>query len=101
MLSLYRAGLRTRHEAPWGVGSQLSWLDYGDDVIAFARGEDFICIVNFGSQPLELPKGADVLMVSAELVGDTLSQDTTVWLTQSTDRAAFDPEPTRTQQRPQ
>ncbi len=97
MLSLYRAGLRIRRQAPWGVGSQLSWLDYGDDVIAFTRGEGFLCIVNFGSQPLELPAGADVLMGSAELVGDTLSQDTTVWLIQTTDRAAFDPEQTRTQ----
>jgi hypothetical protein len=31
-------------------------------------------------------------MGSAELVGDTLSQDTTVWLSQTTDRAAFDPD---------
>ena len=97
MLSLYRAGLRTRRQAPWGVEGQLSWLDYGDDVIAFTRGEGFLCIVNFGSQPLELPAGAEVLMGSSELVGDTLSQDTTVWLIQTTDRAAFDPEQTRTQ----
>jgi alpha-glucosidase len=97
MLSLYRAGLRIRRQAPWGVGSQLRWLDYGDDVIAFTRGEGFLCLVNFGSPPLELPAGADVLVVSAELVGDKLSQDTTVWLIQTADRAAFDPEPTRTQ----
>ena len=48
MLSLYRAGLRIRREAPWGDGSELRWLEYGDDVIAFARGDRFICIVNFG-----------------------------------------------------
>ena len=97
MLSLYRAGLRIRRQAPWGVESQLRWLDYGDDVIAFTRGEGFLCIVNFGSQPLPLPAGAEVLMGSADLVGDKLSQDTTVWLIQTNDRAAFDPEHTRTQ----
>lgn len=97
MLSLYRQGLRVRRQAPWGAGGQLRWLDYGDDVIAFTRGEGFTCIVNFGSQPVDLPAGTDVLMRSAELVGDKLSQDTTVWLVQTTDRAAFDPGPTRTQ----
>ncbi|HET9061130.1 MAG TPA: glycoside hydrolase family 13 protein [Acidimicrobiales bacterium] len=97
MLNLYKAGLGIRRQAPWGAGSPLTWLDYGDEVIAFKRGESFVCIVNFGSQPLELPKGADVLLGSAELVGDILSQDTTVWIIQTTDRAALDPEPTRTQ----
>lgn len=100
MLSLYRAGLRIRRQARWGAGSQLSWLDYGDDVIAFTRGEGFLCIVNFGSQPLELPAGADVLMGSADLVGDRLSQDTTVWLIQTTDRAAFDPDDSDARQFP-
>ena len=61
------------------------------------RGEGLLCIVNFGSQPLELPAVADVLVGSAELVGGTLSHDTKVWLVQATDRAASDPEPTRTQ----
>ena len=80
-----------------GCRAQLSWLDYGDDVIAFTRGEGFLCIVNFGPQPLELPTGADVLVGSAELAGGTLPQDTTVWLVQAPDRAASGPEPTRTQ----
>lgn len=91
MLNLYRTGLRVRRQAPWGVGSQLTWLDYGDDAIAFSRGDGFLCIVNFGTQPLELPSGADVLVGSAELVGDTLSQDNTVWLIQTTDRGASGP----------
>jgi alpha-glucosidase len=83
MLTLYRAGLRARREAPWGTTSELRWLDYGDDVIAFARGERFSCIVNFGPQPVELPAGADVLVTSAELGGDALPQDTAVWLVQA------------------
>jgi len=96
MLSLYRTGLRIRRDAPWGVDSELRWLDYGDDVIAFARGERFICIVNFGPQPIELPVEADVLVGSAELVGNVVPQDTSVWLIQTLDRASFDPESIRT-----
>jgi alpha-glucosidase len=97
MLSLYRTGLRIRRDAPWGVESELRWLDYGDDVIAFARGDRFICIVNFGPQPIELPVEADVLVGSAELVGNVVPQDTSVWLIQtSSDRASFDPESIRT-----
>jgi alpha-glucosidase len=83
MLSLYRAGLRVRREAPWGVGSELRWLEYGDDVVAFARGDRFLCIVNFGPQPVELPAGTDVLLGSSALDGNALPQDTTVWLTQA------------------
>jgi len=83
MLNLYRAGLRLRREAPWGVGSELHWLECGDAVIAFARGDRFLCIVNFGPEPVELPVGADVLLGSAALVGDALPQDTTVWLVQA------------------
>jgi alpha-glucosidase len=96
MLSLYREGLRIRREAPWGESSGLSWLDYGDDVIAFTRGERFVCIVNFGPEPVELPAGADILVGSAEFVGNALPQDTTVWLIQTTDRASFDPDSIRT-----
>ena len=96
MLNLYREGLRIRREAPWGESSGLSWLDYGDDVIAFTRGERFVCIVNFGPEPVELPAGADILVGSAEFEGNALPQDTTVWLIQTTDRASFDPDSIRT-----
>lgn len=84
ILSLYRTGLRIRREAPWGAGAEIGWLDYGDDVIAFTRGDRFICIVNFGSAPVHLPANTDVLIASAELIDNTVSQDTTVWLVQST-----------------
>jgi alpha-glucosidase len=98
MLSLYRAGLRVRREAPWGVGSEPRWLEYGDDVIAFARGDRFLCIVNFGPEPVELPAGADVLLGSAALVGNALPQDTTVWLGQAANGAQFHPESNPTEQ---
>jgi alpha-glucosidase len=83
MLSLYRRGLSIRREAPWGADSDLRWLDYGDEVIAFARGERFVCIVNFGSEAVELPSGVDILVASAEPIDNAVPQDTTVWLIQS------------------
>jgi len=79
MLSLYRAGLRLRREAPWGPGA-FQWIPAGEDVVAFARGDSFLCLVNFGSEPVALPPGADVLIASNELQGGALVQDTTVWL---------------------
>ena len=79
MLSLYRAGLRLRREAPWGGGA-FRWIPSGDEVLAFARGEDFVCFVNFGSEPVALPPGAEILIASNDLEGGAVSRDTTVWL---------------------
>jgi alpha-glucosidase len=97
MLTLYRAGLAARRKAPWGADAELRWLDYGDDAIAFTRGEQFRCIVNFGPQPVELPAGAEVLVGSADLVGGALPQDTTVWLLQAATQAPFEAGSTRTE----
>jgi alpha-glucosidase len=96
MLNLYRVGLRIRREAPWGAGAELSWLNHGDDVIAFARGGRFLCIANLGSQPVELPAGTEVLVGSAELVGNAVPQDTTVWLVQTENETPFDAEQPQT-----
>ena len=79
MLALYRAGLRIRRQAPWG-GGEFRWLSSDGAVIAFARGDRFACLVNFGAEPATLPAGAEVLIASNELEGGALPQDTTVWL---------------------
>jgi alpha-glucosidase len=79
MLSLYRAGLRLRKQAPWGAGA-FRWVSPGDDVLAFARGDAFACLVNFGPKPVALPAGAEVVIASNDLEGGAVPQDTTVWL---------------------
>jgi alpha-glucosidase len=79
MLSLYRTGLRLRRSEPWGAGA-FAWLPSGDEVLAFKRGEDFACLVNFGPEPVALPPGAEILIASHELRGGAVPQDTTVWL---------------------
>jgi alpha-glucosidase len=93
MLSLYRTGLSIRRQTPWGERAELKWFDYGDPVIAFSRGERFVCIVNFGSEPIELPEGAEVLVASTLLEGSTVAHDTTVWFFQAETHTPPEAEP--------
>ena len=88
MLALYRAGLRIRRAKPWTRRRDPpTGIPSGDDVIAFARGDRFVCIVNFGPDPVPLPAGASVLISSNQLIGGALPQDTTVWLRQAKGQA--------------
>ena len=83
MLALYRAGLGLRRESPWGSSTEISWLPSTDSVLAFRRGERFVCVVNFGPEPIPVLPGHDVLIASHELEGGAVPQDTTVWLRQA------------------
>jgi alpha-glucosidase len=91
MLALYRTGLRVRRADPWEGDSSLRFLQSDEGVLAFARGDRFICLVNFGSTPAALPAGSSVLISSNELEGGLLPQDTTVWLRQARTTAAPSP----------
>ena len=83
MLALYRAGLRLRRTTPGLGDGDLGWLPSSDSVLAFTRGEHFVCLVNFGPDPVDLPAGARVLLASSELEGGALQHDGTVWLRQA------------------
>jgi alpha-glucosidase len=83
MLALYREGLRLRRSAPWGDATSIAWLESTDASFAFARGERFACLVNFGPDPVPLPADAEVLIASTELEGGAVPSDTTVWLLQN------------------
>ena len=48
MLSLYRRALAIRSESLTSLPEDITWLDFGDDVVGFRRGE-FTCVVNFGA----------------------------------------------------
>jgi alpha-glucosidase len=86
MLALYREGLRLRRMRRLGVG-ELRWIPSPDSVVAFARGEDFTCVVNFGPDPVVLPPGNSVLLASSELEGGALPHDSTVWLCRTNPQA--------------
>jgi alpha-glucosidase len=80
MLSLYRRMLRIRRSDPDLAGGDLRWLLSADEVLAFGRGESFVCIANLSRAPIELPAGASVLLASADLTGGLLPSDATAWL---------------------
>ncbi|MBY8876422.1 glycoside hydrolase family 13 protein [Actinacidiphila acidipaludis] len=81
MLALYRAALR-RRAAEAGLGDgPMSWLDTSSEVLAFRRGGDFVCVVNLGEGPAELPAHSEILLTSGDLTDDArLPSDTAVWL---------------------
>ena len=77
--SLYTQALAIRKDEVGLGDGPMSWIDAGKDVIAFSRPGNFACYVNFGS-PIELPRGAEVLLASQKLSGNTIPTDTTVWM---------------------
>jgi alpha-glucosidase len=80
MLSLYRQMLRIRRsDSDLGDG-ELRWLPSADGVLAFARGEKFVCMTNFTQAPIEMPAGASVLLASVEPSAGLLPPDATAWL---------------------
>ncbi len=78
MLWLYRDALRLRHELAELRSAGYSWMELGDEVIAFSRGDRFMCVVNFGAQPIDLPAG-EVLLSSVPLDG-VLPADAAAWV---------------------
>jgi alpha-glucosidase len=81
-LQLYRKALSLRSQLALGTGS-LRWLPgYGRDVVTFRNGSVTV-ILNAGTQNVELPQGATVLLASEPLSGAVLPADTAVWVTVS------------------
>ncbi|GAB2674506.1 glycoside hydrolase family 13 protein [Thalassiella azotivora] len=81
-LELYRMGLRLRRDLALGAGS-LEWVDTGEDVVCLRNGSVLV-VTNLGEQPVVLPDGAEVLLVSGDLVDDAGRQavptDVTAWV---------------------
>ena len=78
-LNVYRKALAIRKNEPGLGDGTMAWIDAPKQVVAFRRGEDFACYINFGSE-IELPENAQVLHSSAPLNGNFLPTDTAVWL---------------------
>ncbi|MFJ8111847.1 glycoside hydrolase family 13 protein [Streptomyces sp. NPDC096132] len=78
MLALYRAAIAAR---PVFGDGPLTWLPSPDDVLAFARAEGVICVVNLAGSPAELPGHHELLLSSGPLDDrGRLPQDTAAWL---------------------
>jgi alpha-glucosidase len=84
----YRAALALRKAEDMGHGA-LAWLEAfaaSDDVIAL-RNQDVVVLANLGTEPVLLPRGAQVLLASGPVLTDRSADpqtrvpaDTTVWL---------------------
>ncbi|MDT4977658.1 MAG: alpha-glucosidase [Pseudonocardiales bacterium] len=82
MLSLYRAVLQLRRVEPALASERtpLDWLHARPDVLAFARGDAFACMVNLSTEPVALPDCAAVLLASCPTDGRSLPGDAAAWL---------------------
>jgi alpha-glucosidase len=80
MLELYRQALSIRRETPALGDGEMRWLASDDAVLAFARGPQFLCVVNLSGAAIRLPAHEAVLLASGPLDGDLLPVDTAAWL---------------------
>jgi alpha-glucosidase len=87
MLELYRSALALRRQQP-ELGAEtddtaLVWLPAPAGVLAFRRGNGFVCTVNTGSEPATVPVPGTLLLASAEVSvapgGATLPADSAAW----------------------
>ena len=77
-LSLYRTALRLRRRLPELSDTPLTWVDAGDDVLAFDRGPAFRCVVNLSGKPQDVPAHGRILVASGPCDGP-LPPDTAAW----------------------
>ena len=78
-LALYRSAIAIRSEHLAEEGGFALDSSFGDEVLAYRRGEVLV-VVNMGSSPVALPAEAKVLLASSPISGSDLEQDTAVWL---------------------
>jgi len=61
----------------------MTWIDAPDGVLAFRRGVDFVCVINYNDHPVTLPSGLDAaepILLSAEAPSGTLAAAAAAWL---------------------
>jgi alpha-glucosidase len=80
MLALYRAMLRIRRSEPDLADGGLRWLPAAAGILAFVRGDGFVCITNISGAPIALPPDSSLVLASADLTAGLLPPDATAWL---------------------
>ncbi|SHI55225.1 alpha-glucosidase [Tessaracoccus bendigoensis DSM 12906] len=76
-LTLYRQALALRHELE--CAESLTWFEQTATTLGFERPNGWCAVMNFGTEPVELPEGT-VLVSSGPLTEGQLPGETTVWV---------------------
>ncbi|MFK0172923.1 glycoside hydrolase family 13 protein [Streptomyces sp. NPDC090306] len=84
MLGFYRTALAGRRAEQGLHNEEFTWLHSDDPgVLAFERGDGFVCVANLSAAPAALPADTEVVLASGPEVDVTarvLPPDTSVWL---------------------
>lgn len=81
VLELYRTVLRLRHADPALGDGEMAWVSAPGDVVLHLRREPGVaCVVNLGSEPVDLPPHDEVVLTSVPLEDGRLGADAAVWL---------------------
>jgi len=76
-LRFYRRAIALRRDLRDDLPRVVEWLDLGEDVLAFSRG-DLRVVLNTGRSAVPLPPG-EVLLASGDVTSD-LPPGTAAWL---------------------
>jgi alpha-glucosidase len=79
-LQLYRSAIALRRALSALGDGPLEWVPASDEVLAFRRGDSFVCVVNTGDVAVELPPHEQVLLMSSPLRGTSLAGNSAAWL---------------------
>ena len=79
MLHLYTEAIALRHRIPALSSDRLEWLPSEPGVLAFTRGDGFVCVVNCSSRPVASPVAGDPLLASDPEVGEKMPPNTAGW----------------------
>ena len=79
-LEMYRRALRLRKDVTDLATGGFDWLELDEQVVAFRRGDGFVCVVNFGDEPVLVPDGTTILLASGPGPAGLVPRDTAAWL---------------------
>jgi alpha-glucosidase len=80
-LHLYRDAIRLRRDLVGDSGEPFDWIEgLAPEILAFRRGDSFVCVVNTGDTPVALPEHERVLLSSTPLENGLLPANTAAWL---------------------
>ncbi|MGW1410883.1 glycoside hydrolase family 13 protein [Streptomyces sp. NPDC002403] len=81
MLTLYRTALLLRRTVAGFGDGPMTWLPSPDGVLAFARTNGLVCVVNLADRPTDLPPHERLILASGPLDGQgRLPGDSAAWL---------------------